>query len=204
MRVPHTLPALLIASLAALPAGAADTYTVDRDHSQVGFEVRHLLSQVRGQFDVYEGTILVDEAAPHASSVEFVIDATSVNTFHVKRDEHLRSPDFFDVAKHPRITFRSEKVVALGEGRWAVTGPLTMRGVTRRVTLPVEMRGPVRDPWGNTKAGFVTSLTLDRKDFGIEWNAALDEGGALLGDEVAVEIELEAAQRPPRQAAAGR
>ena len=201
MRSTRFLAPLLLALLAAAPAAAADTYTVDRDHSQVGFQVRHLLSQVRGQFDVYDGTIVVDEADPAASSVEFVVDAGSVNTFHAKRDEHLRSPDFFDVATHPRITFRSEKVAALGEGRWAVTGPLTVRGVTRRVTLPVEMLGPIVDPWGNTKAGFVTRLVLDRQDFGISWNAALDQGGALLGDEVAVEIQLEA-QRKPRQDAA--
>jgi polyisoprenoid-binding protein YceI len=184
----------------ALPV-AADTYAVDRDHSQVGFQIRHLLSKVRGQFDDYRGTIQFDAAAPQRSAVEFVIEAKSINTFHAKRDEHLRGSDFFDVANHPQITFRSEKVVPLGGGHFAVSGPLTLRGVTRQVTLPVEQLGPVVDPWGNTKAGFVTRLTLDRKEYGINWNAALDQGGTLLSDEVDVEIQLEAARQQPATAA---
>jgi polyisoprenoid-binding protein YceI len=199
-RTVTALAAALALAVAALPA-AADTYVVDRDHSQVGFQVRHLLSKVRGQFDDYRGTIQFDPAAPQRSSVEFVIETKSINTSHAQRDEHLRGADFFDVPNHPQITFRSEKVVPLGNGRFAVSGPLTLRGVTRQITLPVEQLGPVLDPWGNTKAGFVTRLTLDRKEYGILWNTALDQGGALLGDEVEIEIQLEAARQQPATAA---
>jgi polyisoprenoid-binding protein YceI len=196
----HLLIALLLTlALVAPPLSAAETYVVDKDHSQVGFQVRHLLSQVRGQFDDYQGTIVFDREHPERSSVQFAIASKSINTSHAKRDEHLRSVEFFDVASHPQITFHSEKVVALGGGRYAVSGPLTMRGVTRQVTLPVEQLGPLTDPWGNVKAGFVTRLTLDRQDYGINWNAALDQGGTLLGDEVQVEIQLEAARQQAAQ-----
>lgn len=201
MKMPRPFLALALAVALAMPALAADTYVVDKEHSQVSFQIRHLLSKVRGHFDDYQGTIVVDSANPQASRVTFTIEARSINTSHAKRDEHLRAPDFFDVANHPRITFASEKVVPLGNGRYAVSGPLTIRGVTRRLTLPVEQLGPVRDPWGNTKAGFVTRVTLDRKDFGINWNTALDQGGTLLGDEVEVEIQLEAAQQATAAAA---
>jgi polyisoprenoid-binding protein YceI len=194
--------AAALALAAAAPAAAASKYVVDKDHSQVSFQVRHLLSKVRGQFDDYQGTVVLDEERPQASSVQFVIAATSINTFHSKRDEHLRGEDFFDVASHPDITFTSTKVVPLGEGRFAVAGPLTMRGVTRQVTLPVEHLGSVRDPWGDTKAGFATRITLDRRDFGILWNTALDQGGALLGDAVEIEIQLEALLEAPKAAAA--
>ena len=191
----------VLAFAVAAPAAAAPTYVVDKDHSQVSFQVRHLLSQVRGQFDDYSGTIVYDPETPQASTVEYTIDAKSLNTFHAQRDEHLRGPDIFDVTVHPRITFKSTKVVPLGNGRFAVTGPLTMRGVTREVTLPVELLGAARDPWGNTKAAFATRVTLDRQHYGIRWNKALDNGGGLLGDEVAIEIQLETLLQQPAAAA---
>jgi polyisoprenoid-binding protein YceI len=200
-----TVAGALLALAATVPAAAAPgTWVVDREHSQVSFQVRHLLSKVRGQFDDYTGTVVYDPENPGRSSVEFTIETKSINTFHAKRDEHLRSGDFFDVASHPRITFRSTKVVPLGEGRFAVTGPLTMRGVTREVTLPVQLLGTARDPWGNTKSGFATSLVLDRQDYGVQWNAALDQGGTLVGDEVEIEIQLETALQAPAAAATGR
>jgi polyisoprenoid-binding protein YceI len=191
---------LAILTLAAGPALAADTLVIDRSHSEAGFQVRHLFSNVRGRFGAFEGTIAMDAAKPEASSVEFKIDASSIDTDHADRDKHLRSPDFFDVAKHPFITFASEKIRATGKDRYAVTGTLTMRGVAKSVTLPVSFLGAGKDPWGNERAGFSTSVTLNRKDFGILWNKSLDNGGLLLGDDVAVTIELEAVKQAPKPA----
>lgn len=189
------IPALL--ALAAGPALAADTLVIDRSHSEAGFQVRHLFTNVRGRFGAFEGTIAMDAARPEASSVRFTIDASSIDTDNADRDKHLRSPDFFDVAKHPTITFTSERIRATGKDRYAVTGTLTMRGVAKTITLPVSFLGSGKDPWGRTRSGFSTSVTLNRKDFGILWNKALDSGGLLLGDEVAVTIDLEAIRQEP-------
>ena len=126
------------------------------------------------------------------------IDAASIDTDNADRDKHLRTPDFFDVANHPTITFASEKIRATGKDRYAVTGTLTMRGVAKKVTLPVSFLGMGKDPWGNERAGFTTSITLNRKDFGINWNKALDNGGVLLGDDVAVTVDLEAVKQAPK------
>lgn len=167
------------------------TLTVDKSHSEVTFQVRHLLTKVRGQFDDYEGAIRFDAERPEESSVELRIGAASVNTFVPERDQHLRSADFFDVATHPELTFKSTAIRAEGDGRFLVTGDLTLRGVTRAITLPVTFLGMAGDPWGNTRAGFELETTLNRKDFGIQWNVALDQGGLLLGDEVKVAINLE-------------
>ena len=187
-------------ALAAGPALAADTLVIDRSHSEAGFQVRHLFSQVRGRFGVFEGTIAMDAAKPEASSVVFKIDASSIDTDNTDRDKHLRSPDFFGVASHPTITFKSEKIRATGKDRYAVTGTLTMRGVAKTITLPVSFLGAGKDPWGNERAGFTTSVTLNRKDFGINWNKALDNGGVLLGDDVAVTVDLEAVKQSPKLA----
>ena len=186
---------------AALPAHAAtDTWSIDKEHSTVSFQVRHLLTKVRGQFETFRGTVLLDPQHPEQGSVEFTIDAGSIDTDNAKRDEHLRAPDFFDVAAHPQITFKSRKVVALAPNRFAVAGTLTLHGVAREVTLPVELAGTSKDPWGNVRAGFSTSLTLDRKDYGITWNKSLDGGGALLGDDVEIDIQLEAIRQQPTAA----
>ena len=191
---------LAMLALAAGPAFAADTLVIDRSHSEAGFQVRHLFSNVRGRFGAFEGTIAMNAAKPEASSVAFKIDAASIDTDHADRDKHLRSPDFFDVANHPAITFVSEKIRATGKDRYAVTGTLTMRGVAKTITLPVSFLGAGKDPWGNERAGFSTSVTLNRKDFGILWNKSLDNGGLLLGDDVAVTIDLEAVKQAPKQA----
>ena len=194
------LAALLAAGI-ALPASAAtDTWTIDKEHSTVSFQVRHLLTKVRGQFDAFQGSVQMDPQHPETGAVEFTIDAKSIDTDAPKRDEHLRSPDFFDVANNPQITFKSKKVVPLAAGRFAVAGTLTMRGVAREVTLPVELLGTTKDPWGNVRAGFSTALTLNRKDYGINWNKALDEGGYVLGDDVEIDIQLEAIQQKPQPA----
>ena len=195
----HRLFVLAMLTLAAGPALAADTLVIDRGHSEAGFQIRHLFTNVRGQFGAFEGTIAMDPARPAASSVRFTIDASSIDTDNADRDKHLRSPDFFDVASHPAITFTSEKIRSTGKDRYAVTGTLTMRGVAKTITLPVSFLGMGKDPWGNERAGFTTSVTLNRKDFGINWNKALDNGGVLLGDDVAVTVDLEAVKQAPKQ-----
>ena len=183
--------ALLLA--AALPV-TAEVHTIDASHSEVSFQIRHLVSQVRCRFDEFQGTINMDPAKPEASSVEFRIKAASIDTSLPDRDKHLRGADFFDAEKYPEITFKSTKVRATGKDTYAVTGTLSMRGVNKEITLPVTFLGSARDPWGNEKAGFATETTLNRKDFGINWNAALDNGGVILGDDVKIAINLETAK----------
>ena len=182
--------AFALATLTALPAVAATTWTVDKAHSNVDFSVRHLMANVRGHFADYDGVIVMD-ADPAKSSVEFTIQSKSIDTANEQRDTHLRSADFFEVEKYPAITFKSTAVKKTGDNAYEVTGPLTMRGVTKVVTLPVTFLGEAKDPWGNLKGGFSLSTVLNRKDFGINWNKALDQGGFILGDEVKVEINLE-------------
>ncbi len=186
---------LAAAGVAAAPLNAAQSYKIDPVHSEVSFQVRHLVSTVTGKFDKFQGTVVMDPQDPAASNVSFQIDASSIDTGVDKRDNHLRSQDFFYVEKYPEITFKSEKVAATGKDSYDVTGTLTMRGVAKEVTLPVKFLGTAGDPWGNTRAGFSTTTTLDRQDYGINWNQALDQGGFLLGDDVTVSINLEAVQQ---------
>jgi polyisoprenoid-binding protein YceI len=184
---------VLAAALAlASPALAADTYQFDKAHTTVGFQVRHIVTNLGGKFQDFSGTIKVDRVKPESSSVEFTIQAASINTNDPKRDEHLKSPDFFDVANQPTITFKSTSVKPTGKDAYDVAGNLTMRGVTKAITLPVTFLGEGKDPWGNEKIGFETATTLNRKDYGINWNKALDQGGLLVGDEVKVQISVEA------------
>jgi polyisoprenoid-binding protein YceI len=178
------------------PAAAAPvTYGIDSNHSEVSFQIRHLVSKVRGRFKEFTATIVRDEAAPANSSVELVIKAASIDTEIERRDTDLRSPNFFDVEKFPDITFKSVQIDKTGEATYNVTGDLTMHGVTRRLTLPVTYNGEVKDPWGGTRAGYSLTASLDRTEFGITWNKALDQGGFLLGDEVQVTINLEAVRK---------
>jgi polyisoprenoid-binding protein YceI len=188
---------LAAAALAAAPAFAADTYTFDKAHTTVLFQVRHILTNVTGRFKDFDGTIQVDRVNPSASTVDFTIQAASIDTNEPKRDAHLRSADFFDAANHPTLSFKSTAVKPAGKDRYAVTGDLTMRGVTKPVTLDVAFLGEGKDPWGNEKLGFDVSGALDRKDFGISWNKALDNGGVLVGDEVKVQIAVEANKAKP-------
>lgn len=190
MTTRRIVAAFALATLTALPAVAATTWTVDKAHSNVDFSVRHLMANVRGHFADYDGVIVMD-ADPAKSSVEFTIQSKSIDTANEQRDTHLRSADFFEVEKYPAITFKSTAVKKTGDNAYEVTGPLTMRGVTKVVTLPVTFLGEAKDPWGNLKGGFSLSTVLNRKDFGINWNKALDQGGFILGDEVKVEINLE-------------
>lgn len=201
----RVLAILGVSALATLSLQAADTYNIDKSHSEAAFKIRHLVSKVQGRFTDFNGAIALDAAKPEASSVAFTIAASSVNTDNEARDKHLNSPEFFDTAKFPQITFKSTKIVAAGKDRYSVTGPLTMHGVTKEVTLPVTFLGFAKDPWGGERAGFETSITLDRKDYGINWNKALDAGGALLGDDVTISISLETTKKKaeaPKAAAA--
>lgn len=177
--------------LAASPAIAADTYVVDKGHSETTFQIRHLMSKVSGRFSDFDGRISVDPARPEASSVEFTIRAASIDTAVPDRDKHLRSADFFDVETYPEIRFKSTRIVPRGGDAYAVTGTLTLRGVSKEITLPVLFLGFAKDPWDNERAGFETSVTLNRKDYGLVWNKALDNGGVLLGDEARITISLE-------------
>ncbi len=170
---------------------SAGTYTIDQAHSDVSFKVRHLVAKTSGQFTEFSGAIITDFDNLDASSVEFTIDAASIDTENEDRDKHLRSEDFFNVAKFPEITFVSSKIIKSGDQTYAVTGTLTMHGVSKTVTLPVEFFGEGPSPWGGTVAGFEIETTIDRKDYGIIWNKALDAGGMILGDEVEITINLE-------------
>jgi polyisoprenoid-binding protein YceI len=185
-------PALLAALVAATPAFAAETYVVDKSHSDAIFTIRHLMSRVTGRFDDIAGTINIDRAKPESSTVEFTIQATSIDTNDEGRDKHLRSADFFDVEKNPVISFKSTKMKATGKDTYDVTGQFTMRGVTKEITLPVTVLGEMKDGRGTPKIGFETTTTLNRKDYGVNWNRALDAGGYILADDVKVTITLEA------------
>ena len=187
--------ALFAAVLTSMPVLAAEVHNIDASHSEVSFQLRHLVTQVRGSFNDYEGTINLDPANLEKSSVDFRIKAASIDTNNADRDKHLRGEDFFFVEKHPDITFKSKSIKKADKDTYNVTGTLTMRGVSKEVTLPVTYLGSVKDPWGNQKAGFATEVTLNRKDYGINWNAALDNGGFVLSDEVKVSINLETQQK---------
>jgi polyisoprenoid-binding protein YceI len=197
------IPALLVlAAAATAPLAALDTYTVDRNHSDASFQVRHFTSKVRGAFSDFEGSIQGDISKPETSSVTFTIKTASIDTRNADRDKHLRSADFFDAEKFPEITFKSSKIVPAGKDKYDVTGTLTMRGVSKEITLPVTYLGSVKDPGGNERAGFELEAKLNRKDYGINWNKALDAGGFLLSDEVVVSVSLETKTQAPAAPAA--
>lgn len=186
--------ALIALSFAAAPALAgAATYELDPAHSSAQFSVRHMMvTNVRGDFGTIAGKVVLDEKDLTKSTVEATIDATSINTRDRKRDDHLKSADFFDVAKFPTITFKSSKVQKVADGKLKVTGMLTMRGVSREVTLDVE--GPtaeIKDPWGNIKRGASATTKINRKDFGVNWNAPLETGGLVVGEEVAITLDIQ-------------
>lgn len=180
-------------TLASRPqAGTRTTWTVDPAHTVAEFAVKHLMiATVKGRFGTVRGTLRLDEEQPTRSAVEIEIDAASIDTREEKRDEHLRSADFFDVAKYPTITFRSTRIEAAGADTYRVTGGLTMRGVTREVVLELEDAGSAVDPWGNPRRAFTARTRLDRHDFGLTWNQALETGGVLVGREVKVEVDVQ-------------
>ncbi|HJQ36715.1 MAG TPA: YceI family protein [Thermoanaerobaculia bacterium] len=192
---------LLITALVATPmfaqapAASKEAWSIDKSHSNATFKVRHLMANVTGSFKDFDADIQLDRANPANSSVEFTIQAASINTGNDNRDNHLKSPDFFDVAKFPTLSFKSTSVKAKSKNSFDVTGNLTIHGVTKQVTLPVEFLGFGKDPRGNDKAGFSIETTVNRKDYGIVWNRNLDEGGVLLGDDVKVAIDLEVGKK---------
>jgi polyisoprenoid-binding protein YceI len=185
------------AAVTATSQGAKQTqWTIDPAHSAAHFSVRHLMiSNVRGEFSKLSGNALIDSADPTRSTVEVSMETASINTREPQRDEHLRSADFFDVAKYPTITFRSKRVVAAGVDHFKLTGDLTIRGVTKEVTFDVEGPTPtVKDPWGNVRAGITATAKINRKDFGMEFNALTETGGVVVGNEVSMTIEAELIQ----------
>ena len=188
------LAALATIALAPRVAEASNTYNADKAHTSVGFAVRHMMSQVRGSFGDFSMTIVKDDANPAGSSVDFKIQATSVTTANEMRDKHLRSEDFFFVEKFPEITFKSTKIEKVSETEYKATGAFTMRGVTKVLTLPVTFLGEMKGMDGKSLVGFSVTTKLDRKEFGFNWNKALDNGGLLLSDEVTIEINIEAKQ----------
>jgi polyisoprenoid-binding protein YceI len=169
----------------------AGEYALDQSHSHVSFSARHLMvTKVRGRFPVTAGKLVIAED-PGASSVEATIDVNAVDSGDPKRDEHLRSADFFDAENHPTVTFRSTSVEDHGDGEFTLVGDLTVKGTTRPVTLKGEYLGTQASPWGDTRVGFSAETEVSRKDWGLEWNVALETGGVLVGDKVKLTIDAE-------------
>ena len=186
---------LALSALLALPLTATakpDTFTVDAANSGISFTVRHFFSEVPGRFTDFSGAIVWDAENPEASSVEITVQSKSINTDNANRDGHLQSPDFFDVAKFPTITFKSTSIKAKDAKTLSVTGDLTAKGVTKRTTIEIEILGIMELGGGKTKAGFKTGFTINRQEFGISWNKTLDAGGTILGDDVTVKVNFEA------------
>ena len=198
MKTARTLT-LALASLLAFAAVAAATpvtYTIDKDHTEVGFDVRHVFSKVHGRFNSFTGTIVFDEQNPAAIQVDATADAKSIWTDNDRRDNHLRSADFFAVDSFPTLSFKSTKVTADGKNKYKVAGNLTMRGVTRPVVFDGEFLGAGAFGMGGhnmgNKAGFSATTVVNRKDYGINWNKVLDNGGLMLSDEVTLTLNIEA------------
>jgi polyisoprenoid-binding protein YceI len=181
---------------AAVAAPATTAWEIDSAHTTAGFSVRHMMvAKVRGRFEQVRGTVHLDDADPTRSRLDIAIDAASIDTRNAQRDAHLKSPDFFDVAQYPSITFRSTQIEKVGPGSFQVTGDLTMRGVTRPVTLAVEgPTSPLNNPFGKQVRGVSATGKLNRKDWGLNWNAALETGGVLVGEQVELEIDAELVQ----------
>lgn len=184
------------------------TWKIDSSHTSATFSVRHMMvTNARGEFQKVSGTVRFDRAAPEKSEIEAVIDVASISTRDAQRDAHLKSADFFDLENHPQITFKSKSIRATGPSAYAVTGELTLRGTTREVTLDVEGPSPeLKDPWGGTRIGAGATTKIKRSDFGLKWNAALEAGGVLVGDEVTIHLDVqlvraEPAEKEPKDAA---
>ena len=189
--------AFAFALAALVPAAAsASEWDIDGSHSVAAFSVRHLMiSNVRGEFSGIKGSVNLDDKDISKSTIEATIDATTINTHEEKRDGHLKSPDFFDVAKYPTLSFKSKKVEKAGKDKYKVLGDLTIHGVTKPVTLNVEASAEQKDPWGNIKRGFEATTKINRKDFGLGWNKALETGGVVVGEEVTITIDIEAMKK---------
>lgn len=190
----RTFGVLLAAALflgAAAPAAWATTYTIDKDHTTVGFKIRHLFSQVQGAFDQFEGTFVYVPGQPEAWKAGVTVQAASINTKVEQRDQHLRSPDFFNAEQYPTLTFASTQVTDVTPASAKLHGNLTIHGVTKPVVFDLAIHGEGKDPWGNLRSGFTATTTINRKDFGLTWNKALESGQLLVGEEMVITLEVE-------------
>lgn len=181
---------------------ATERWEIDASHSGIHFSVRHLvIAKVRGQFTRWSGALLVPDGDFTRASVEAVIDASSIETGVADRDAHLKSADFFDTAQYPEIVFKASEFEPQGDAEGRLRGSLTIKGVTRDAVLTVERHGQLKDPWGNERAAFSAKTAIDRKDFGLTWNQALETGGVMVGDRVDLEFEIEAVRQTATKAA---
>jgi polyisoprenoid-binding protein YceI len=172
------------------------TWDIDPAHTRLGFAARHaMVATVRGGFDVFSGTIVIDQANPAASSAEVEVDAASISTGNEQRDGHLRSAEFLDVEQYPTLTFRSTGAEKVDEDTYKLHGTLTIKGEARPVTLELDFQGSSGDPFGNTRAGFEGKTTINRKDWGLSWNVAIEGGGILVGEKVKIELDVSAIKR---------
>lgn len=195
------LLATALSAVLTIPAAAAtSTWQIDPAHTAAGFAVKHLMiSTVRGQFKGITGTINWDDQDITKSTVDVTIDSTTVDTSEPMRDKDLKSEKFFDVAKYPTITFKSKKVEAVSAGKLKITGDLTIHGVTKEAVLDVEgPTAPVKDPWGNTRVAASATTKVNRQDYGVKWNANMDGGGVVVGDDVNITIDLEMTKKAPK------
>ena len=182
---------VLVGSLLVAPSVWTTTYAIDTDHTTVGFKIRHLFSNVQGAFDQFEGTIVYVPGKSEQWAVNATIQAASINTKVAKRDNHLRSKDFFEVETYPTITFRSTGITDVQGGTAKLHGLLTIHGVEKPVVLDLEIHGEGKDPWGNVRSGFTATMKINRKDFGLNWNQVVETGGLLVGEEVEITLEVE-------------
>ncbi|HEX5267238.1 MAG TPA: YceI family protein [Acidimicrobiales bacterium] len=180
------------------PAGTVTgQYQIDPAHSRLGFVARHaMVTKVRGKFNDFSGSLYLDEADPSRSTAEVTVQMGTVETGQPQRDEHLRTSDFFEVEKYPTMTFKSTKAERNGQDNYRLTGDLTIKGVSRPVTLDIEYNGLVRDPFGNDRAGFEARTVINRKDWGLTWNAALEAGGVMVSDKITLELDIAAVRTP--------
>jgi polyisoprenoid-binding protein YceI len=179
-----------------------NSWNIDAAHSGINFSIRHMVvSKVRGRFTKFTGAVKLDDADLTRSTIEATIDASSIDTGTAQRDAHLRSPDFFDVERFPELRFFSTRIEKLSDDRYRVVGDLTIRDVSREVTLDVEYAGRGKDPWGNERVAFAAKTAIDRKDFGLGWNQVLEAGGVLVGDRVEIELDVQVVKAAASQAA---
>jgi len=179
------------------------SWQIDPAHTSINFTARHMMiAKVHGRFEQFSGTVNFDEDNPSNTTVDIAIEAASLNTKEEQRDGHLRSGDFFDVETYPTLTFKSTRVQLIDEDTAKLYGDLTIKDVTKEVVLDVEYLGQAQSPWGTTNAGFTASTTINRKDWGLNWNLALETGGFLVGDKIQINIELELKKQPQPEAVA--
>jgi polyisoprenoid-binding protein YceI len=186
--------AMAVLALASVASAEPGTFKIDPDHTNVGFSVRHMFSNLNGRFGAFDGAVTLDPKTGQVTAAKGVIQTASVDTRHEKRDGHLKSPDFFDVAKYPTMTFTG-KSFKQGPDGTEITGDFTLRGVTKPVTFKTKFLGAGPDPWGKTRAGLTAHARINRKDYGMDFNKVLDTGGLLIGDEVDINLEIEAIQQ---------